>query len=283
MAGFFRLVDLREAIGYDRHEAVAMSSKTDESRISVVYFTMIDPGNEHWQNVIKDQLMAVRDSGLFQAASSFDALLSTSGQNPLSKDEQDLLDLAESIVLEIAPNANVFTWIGNQYEFHGIRRMWELGQQRPLSNHYILYFHGKGMVNDKGPRSFMNNILTKVVVEDWQNVIQQFEANRNMTFAGYAISPSGWVWFNFIWARGTYLINAEKPELCEDRYYYESWIGRRTANQSSLSVKSDPCGKGLITWAGPDHGLTLCSGNSEKKLGFWCEATTARLGHCCPL
>ena len=34
-----------------------------------------------------------------------------------------------------------------------------------------------------------------------------------------------WIWFNFWWARGTYLNTCEDPIITCDRYYYESWLG----------------------------------------------------------
>ena len=252
------------------------------NKISVVYFTMIHRANEHWQNVLREQLMSVNESGLFQVAASFDALLSTNISSDLfNQNDQDLLDLAQSIVLEIAPQANVFTWIGNQYEFHGIRRMWDLGQKDPSNNHYVLYFHGKGMVNGDGPRSEENVKLTNIVVVDWKNVIRQFESNPNMSYAGYAISHWGSAWYNFMWARGSYLKNSVKPKLCERRHYYEDWLGRRT-NQSSSSYKSETCDRKHAkdeNWAGPDHGLSLCENNTKKELGLSADAN--RIGIIC--
>ena len=254
-------------------------------RISVIFFTMISRENVNWQYALTQQLEDVRFSGLFAAASSIDAFLSTEETSRFNNEDQELLDQAAKLILDIYPHINVITWIKNHYEFQGIRRFWEVGQKYPYSNHYVLYFHGKGMVNirtDKR-RDPQNKDLTDMVVLKWRDVIRQFERNPTMHTAGQAVSGGGWLWSNFMWARGSHLHNVQKPVLCERRHYYEDWIARkRYPEVSNSSLTCPPCDEieiGSPCYFGPAHGLSLCKGNRNHTLGYVCDS--GNMFECC--
>ena len=48
--------------------------------------------------------------------------------------------------------------------------MWELGQRDLSFDHYVFYFHGKGMVNDPCNQTLANILLTDYVVMDWKYI-----------------------------------------------------------------------------------------------------------------
>lgn len=87
----------------------------------------------------------------------------------------------------------------------------------------------------------------------WQQIVQRFLADKQCAKAGWCSSDTGVMWFNFWFARATFLADMLRPELVADRYYYETWLGLHP------TVKSE-------------GGLSLCDANTgtiaEKKLGF---------------
>lgn len=57
----------------------------------------------------------------------------------------------------------VSTYTENLYEYHGIRRVWEVARTCHQST-LILYFHGKGMANGQHSviKDYVNEMLTTV-------------------------------------------------------------------------------------------------------------------------
>lgn len=60
----------------------------------------------------------------------------------------------------------------------------------------------------------------------WREVIASFQANATIERAGMYPSKLGWVWFNFWWARVSYLKQTVEPVRTARRHYYEDWLGR---------------------------------------------------------
>ena len=46
-------------------------------------------------------------------------------------------------------------------------------------------------------------------------------------------APAGWIWFNFWWARASYLKKLVEPVRSTRRHYYEDWLGRLTPDPST--------------------------------------------------
>lgn len=254
--------------------------------IAIVYCTLINP-SRRWKELLTLQMAELRTFGLASRALSIHVELSTDGDlfapsNYLNKENTNVLDTAAEIVQALVPTAKVAVHSNNTFEYPGIHRVWEVATQHsdlPAST-VLLYFHGKGMVNgeDGVIRSRGNEMLTRVVIEPWREILQHFQEKTELMKVGYAMAREGHVWHNFFWARASYVRRVVEPIISADRYYYEGWLGKLKPydEETKEPLELQP------TAAGPDEeqefyqadakdGLTLC-GNNELKPGVAYEA-----------
>ena len=91
----------------------------------------------------------------------------------------------------------------------------------------FLYFHTKGMAHHGRHTSRPEEefrLFTGTIVP-WQKVASVFEANQTITRIGMYPAKDGWMWFNFWWARASYVKGLTLPIRTARRHYYESWLG----------------------------------------------------------
>lgn len=117
----------------------------------------------------------------------------------------------------------------NLFEYPGIRKVWELGRQD--SDAYILYFHARGISRIKLGRFRRNRQplekrLFRRIIGEWRRNLFWLAAMPSADKVGISHGGNGWVWFNFWWARASYIAHLEEPEQTERRHYYEDWLGR---------------------------------------------------------
>lgn len=117
----------------------------------------------------------------------------------------------------------------NLFEYPGIRKVWELGRKE--SDAFILYFHARGISRIKLGRFRKNRQpleqrLFRRVIGEWRQNLLWLSAVRSADKVGISHGGNGWVWFNFWWARASYVAQLEEPEHTERRHYYEDWLGR---------------------------------------------------------
>jgi hypothetical protein len=117
----------------------------------------------------------------------------------------------------------------NQFEYPGIKKVWELGQR--AENSYVLYFHARGLSRLKLGRLRRNRQrqekrLFRRVLGDWMHNLTWLEHITTADKLGLTCGGNGWIWYNFWWARGSYIGRLEKPVITDRRHYYEDWLGR---------------------------------------------------------
>ena len=130
---------------------------------------------------------------------------------------------AAAIIAAYFPSAAITVTRSNNYEYAGINQVWQLGQ-KSLEG-VVLYFHAKGVTH--GPRAPQR--LFDVVVRDWQRVLGIFQCFGHIDVVGHSIGSGGWAWFNFWWARLSYIRTVSRPVRVPPggrRHYYEDWLGR---------------------------------------------------------
>ena len=59
------------------------------------------------------------------------------------------------------------------------------------------------------------------VVRGWRGVVAGFREHPAVNKAGYAGSKKGFMWYNFWWARCSYVAALIPPERTTRRHYYE--------------------------------------------------------------
>lgn len=117
----------------------------------------------------------------------------------------------------------------NQFEYPGIRKVRQLGQQDEQG--YILYFHARGISRLKLGRFRRNRQrqekrLFRRVIGEWRQNLTWLHYLASAEKLGINCGGNGWVWFNFWWARASYVRHLEEPVVTDRRHYYEDWLGR---------------------------------------------------------
>lgn len=113
----------------------------------------------------------------------------------------------------------------NEHEYPGILKVHELGKTSDI----VLYFHSKNMTRYYGQRNFREFVGDKImhdIVKNWKYCLFILHNFPSIDKVVETCSQEGWGWYNYWWARGSYLQDMRKPRKTSDRYYYESWLGR---------------------------------------------------------
>lgn len=192
--------------------------------VSIVYYGFINPKIK-WQNIIYGQLTQLKETMICEVADIYIHL--TGDQNNLS--------LAINGVKKIIPDSIISTSITNQYEYPGIHLLWSLAKEN--KEHIYLYFHSKGMSHMTNQRALHERKIFKGVIESWKKVLNIFYTYPHINKIGLNASELGWMWFNFWWARGTYLSECEEPIITERRHYYEDWLYRKINGTMKSNVE----------------------------------------------
>lgn len=217
--------------------------------VYIVYNAFIYLPRKNWATLIEQQLTNLVDNGLADRAERI--YISLSMENTTSK--HHVSTISNRIHSIFGNKASIEATIGNRFEYPGIRAVYDIAQARRQNtsvnnnNTIILYFHSKGMfnagVNTKGesstaPRSGMEKKLFRTVIDTWPKVLGAFSLSTPyIDRAGYAASPTGFLWYNFFWVRGSYAAQLAPPVVSPWRWYYESWISV-TLNASSHNATS---------------------------------------------
>jgi hypothetical protein len=190
--------------------------------INIVYFAWINE-KKNWKNILNGQFKDIVDSGILYDAKIY---IIVSCENKL------LVESVKSLFIDhLKDNSNFEYSIEietiNRYEYYGLKKIYDLAQIEP--NKYYLYLHSKGIFNYGNIDTRHNNelTLTKGTVYLYKKIIQKFEENSEITEIGLFPSRSNnkkFIWFNFFWARGSYILTCENPIISDDRYYYEKWL-----------------------------------------------------------
>ena len=203
--------------------------------VYIVYNAFINLKRPNWVDFINQQLSNLASNGLLERANELHVCLSIDAMNHDGAVVKSSVDKISSIVYSIVPESKVFVSVtySNQFEFPGIHKVWEIGQRTQsgieASQSLVLYFHSKGMFNGnmrKNPRGKRELQLFRTVIDPWNSILERLSTDLNINKVGYAATAFGYMWFNFWWARISYVKKLVEPELTDDRYYYERWLGR---------------------------------------------------------
>lgn len=188
------------------------------SNIKIVYFAYINP-NSNWEKIICGQLEQLRDIGLLNFAQLYVHIVC------------EYIELIKPImhkINNINSEAIITISLKNQYEYKGIHLVWELANKDPDA--IYLYFHSKGMSYNNNTRALDERRIYQEVICPWAKIINIFSSQKHINKIGYGSPYEGWVWFNFWWARGSYLKECVEPIVTSDRWYYERWLHMKAEN-----------------------------------------------------
>jgi hypothetical protein len=190
-----------------------------ERPVHIVYYVYINP-NKQWRDIIHFQLTEMYNSGILEKS-----VLSIE----ICCERTDLVETTKSIINDFfndKPDCKFYTTFSdvNRFEYHGIKKIYDSASEKPDKVH--IYIHSKGMFF--GPCQGVspeNSILTTKTLEKWRETLKLFNNDDEILKAALIPSNDGFSWFNFFWASSKYLKTCEEPQLTDNRWYYEGWLG----------------------------------------------------------
>jgi len=211
-------------------------------RIKIVYYIYINR-NSNWRGIVSGQLLQIKSYGMLDEASLYIHITDTEGKtNEVIK-----------FIGEFVPDAVISTNTENLFEYPAISLVYNLAKQYP--NDIFIYFHSKAMSYNITARRIDEVALFTKTFENWRKKLELFN-NPQINKAGLfpAIGSNddteqtgvrgGWIWYNFWYARGNYILNCDEPLVTHDRYFFEHWLGLQngilTINNDCAALYSAP-------------------------------------------
>ena len=197
----------------------------NDKPIYILYYAFLYNGQK-WKNIIAGQIRDIYYSGILKMSKLHAVLLGT----PCEIQEAKLL--IQTIINDTIDITEVYE---NTYEFPAFIKIRELALINP--NKIFIYLHSKGMINHNPGqhRTMIEMLLTRSTLLNWDNTLFIFKHFPEIQKAGSFPAQEGWIWYNFWWARGSYLISCNPIEIPinmveNDRFICESWLGRSGTN-----------------------------------------------------
>ena len=194
-----------------------------KKEIAIVYYAYINPQKD-WQSFVLGQLTDLKKTDILTIADLYIVV-----SNPFGLAEvKGFFDSLSTLYRHIE------YYQENKFEYWGIACVWRLVQEQKQYQ-YFVYFHTKGMTHEQDGRIKVEQLLMQHTFKHWQQTIQVFEENKLINKVGLfpawkvnahcEIVRGGWIWYNFWWARSTYLSLLEPPKINpKHRFYYEEWL-----------------------------------------------------------
>jgi len=184
-----------------------------EKEINIVYFVYVNH-DRNWKFIVNAQLNDIIKSNI----------LSTANLYIVVTDEKEIVKKSDFDEIMKDNNYNIEFHKKNYFEYWGLKKLYNLAQKDPQK--IYLYLHTKGMVfhNNNAERNNTEKYLTNDLLNNYLKVLNIFNDNNKITKIGTMPSIDGFVWFNFFYVRGTYLIKCKQPIISDNRYYYEIYL-----------------------------------------------------------
>lgn len=203
-----------------------------QKNIKVVYFAYINR-DSHWKEIISGQLNQLKGYGMLDELEIYVHITDVAG----------IFEDVIQIIKNIVENAVISRSSDNHFEYHGIKLAYELAQQD--HNAIIIYLHTKGISYNIKARKLEEIALLTGTFSNWRKKLEAFndaKINKIGLFPARekenGITIGGWIWYNFWYARASYLINCEKPKITTNRYQFEGWLAGK---QQHEFVSDDDC------------------------------------------
>ena len=185
----------------------------------IVYYIYLD-NNNNWKNIVHQQLYDLKISNITNILNNKLFIILCGNINNIK--------IAEILIKNIINiECEILYTYDNNYEYPGINKIYELSILNP--NIIFFYMHNKGISHGNIRTSNeINSLRTNLVL--WKKAINVFNNLDHINKIGLFPSSGGWIWYNFWFSKGSYISTCNKPIITNDRYYYESWIGRDGSN-----------------------------------------------------
>lgn len=191
-----------------------------DCEIVIIYFIWMN-NNRNWKVIIEGQLNDMKMSNIFEK-SYLNIVISHEDKLLVN----EAVEFINEIMVGYEDKYSLTIYLENYYEYYGIKKLYETAKND--HNKIYIYLHTKGMFNwynnDINRRSEDEVNLTNYLIHGWRDILNIFNNYNEINRVGLFPSIGEWIWFNFFYARGTYLNTCEPPIKDPNRYYYESWL-----------------------------------------------------------
>ncbi|WP_316798855.1 hypothetical protein [Pedobacter frigidisoli] len=223
--------DIIEA-DYDYDIEISLSETV--KKIRIIYYVYINR-NSNWRGIVSGQLLQIKGYGLLDEAALYIHITDTDGK----------ADEVIRFIGEFVSDAIISTNNENLFEYPAISLVYNLAKQFP--DDIFIYFHSKAMSYNVTTRRIDEVALLTKTFENWRKKLELFK-NPQINKAGLfpAIGSNddkeifgvrgGWIWYNFWYARGSYIVNCDEPLITHDRYFFEHWLGLQNG---TLTIGND--------------------------------------------
>jgi len=202
---------------------VCINNEKIDYNIHIVYY--INCGcNENWLSWLYNQINLVK----YMNATIY--VIATIKQS----NEQEFREIA----LRLFPDVIIDCYYENEYEYRGIKKIWELGQIYNKRNDILLYFHSKGVTHYQLYEHYKNNECN-IILQDIELIKEIFTIFPKIDKIGEKVGGIGWLWGNYWYVRGSYMNQVECPIKTNRRYYYEDYIARKVKSEEEKYCLND--------------------------------------------
>ena len=197
----------------------------DEIKIKIVYFAYLVP--DAWFGIVTEQLDNLQNLKLYENASNI--------YISVIADDIEFGKLKELIKSKYQKLEIINHYHENVYEYPGIKAIYDLADAND-DNTILLYFHSKGMTSHAHHQRI---ILFNKTIKPYEEIITEFQNNKDLDISCILPHPAGFAYFNFFWVRSSYV----KKYLCEpiittDRFYWEVWLGNPFSTKEKIITYS---------------------------------------------
>lgn len=232
-------------------------------KIAIVYFVYIND-KKNYTKLIKGQLKDIARSGVLEQS---DLYIQVSMKEELKEKVCNFFSSLPYKIKEIDYHYQ------NKFEYYGIHRLYTLAKEGNYP--YLVYLHTKGMsynphsiFNPERIRSFREIILTYYTFRKYKKTIELFEKDSIIQKIGFMPNKEDGkkenkgliMWFNFYWARASFIADLKEPIQTDDRFYYERWIARPEKDRSDEYLYSS-----YSLYAGKKEGFTQSEASDTLK------------------
>ena len=192
--------------------------------IKLIYYVFIDRYT-NWIDIVRGQLLQLKAYGLLDEVDLYIHITDPTGIF------SDVINLIETVT----KTAFISRSVANQFEYPAIKLAYDLSKD--YQDDIFIYLHTKGMSYGLHSRLPLEVALTTRTFENWRKKLEAFNDPKvkKMGLFPAEFDPNvvksyntkgGWMWYNFWYARGSYLANScEDPKITFKRWYYEVWLG----------------------------------------------------------
>ena len=188
--------------------------------IKIVYFANLIPNS--WESIIIEQLDSLKKLELYNKASNI--------YMSVISNDRELIKLKELINSKYKKIELKNIYKENYYEYPGIKTLYQIAQDD--DDEIILYFHSKGITSNQHEN---RKYLFNHTIENYNLYLQEFKRNKELEVAGIFPNVDGFCYFNFFWTRSSYVRNyCSRPEISENRYIWEVWVGTEFSRKKEV-------------------------------------------------